>query len=432
MKARLSPSRPVVLAAAATVLAVACVVAAASPPAAPSAVRSTAESLARTSSPLRTLLVEPAAGLEKIYESIAAAKRSIDLEMYELADPEAESLLVQAASRGVNVRVVLDRNLEGPRNAAAYGYLTSHHVSVHWAPPGFAADHEKAMVVDTDEAWIMTLNFTSAYYANTRDVALLDAIPADVHAVVATFDHDFAGKSIDPSDGSDLVWSPTNASGALLSLIAGARSSLWVENEEMSDTTIVDALITAARRGVAVHVVMNDTSEYAKEFDTLAAGGAKVATYPGDPGLYIHAKVVVADPATSYARAFVGSENFSFASLLHNRELGITTRSAAVVSALAATVEHDFAGAVAWRAPAPAPSAWCKASAAPANDGYPGDYTVSIHSNQPRSEATASDANDRYAHETSTAGSAYLTLWHQSPGERITVTVGSAHCSTTA
>lgn len=388
--------------------------------------------LHRSAAAVRTLLVEPAAGLAKIYASIAGAKKSIDLEMYELVDPEAEHLLAQAAARGVDVRVILDHRLEGSRNGAAYDYLTSHHVSVAWAPPAFYADHEKAMVIDTDEAWIMTLNLTSEYYANTRDFALLDTFPPDVRAIAATFDADFTHNSIVPSVGADLVWSPTNAASVLLSTLGAARSSLWVESEELSDATVVSALVAAARRGVAVHVVMNDTAEYADAFDALVRAGAKVGTYPGDPGLYIHAKVIVVDAGTSRGEAFLGSENFSWTSLHENRELGLVTRSASIVQSLAAVVERDYADSSPWHAPAATPSAaWCTATAAPSNDGYSGDYTVYVHSNQPYAAATASDATDKYSHETNATGTAHITLWHQYTGEHVTVTVGRARCSTT-
>jgi cardiolipin synthase A/B len=393
----------------------------------------------RSASAVRTLLVEPTDGIGKIYDSIAAAKKSIDLEMYELVDPKAESLLAQAAARGVDVRVILDHHLEGARNAAAYAYLTSHHVAVTWAPPAFDADHEKAMVVDTDAAWIMTLNLTSEYYANTRDFAVLDANRADVKAIVATFNADFADHAIVPSDGADLVWSPTNASSALLSMIAAAHSSLWVESEELSDAGVIDALASAARRGVAVHVIMNGTSEYASAFDTLVKAGAKVGTYPGDPGLYIHAKVIVDDPGTANAEAFLGSENFSSASLLYNRELGLITRSALVVNGLAAVLKRDFAGSTAWRAKtttttttAPPRAASCTARAASADDGYPGDYYVYVYSNQPHTKATASDARDTWSDDTNSSGYVRILLYYTSPGMTITVTVGGAHCSTTA
>jgi hypothetical protein len=76
--------------------------------------------------------------------------------------------------------------------------------------------------------------------------------------------------------------------------------------------------------------------------------------------------------------------------------------------------------------------AWCTASASPANDGYSGDYTVHITSDEPDQEATASDAGDTWHEYTGSSGAATITLWHTSAGETIKVTVGSASCSTTA
>ncbi len=76
--------------------------------------------------------------------------------------------------------------------------------------------------------------------------------------------------------------------------------------------------------------------------------------------------------------------------------------------------------------------AWCRASAAPSADGYSGDYDVFIHSNQPDTEATATDAGDTWSHPTDGSGYADVRLWHTSPGEHISVTVGTASCSATA
>lgn len=85
--------------------------------------------------------------------------------------------------------------------------------------------------------------------------------------------------------------------------------------------------------------------------------------------------------------------------------------------------------------PTTAPSsggAWCSASAAPSNDGYPGDYDVYIHSNQPDMEATATDAGDSHHDETDSTGYVDIRLWNTSPGEEIAVTVNGATCSTAA
>lgn len=74
----------------------------------------------------------------------------------------------------------------------------------------------------------------------------------------------------------------------------------------------------------------------------------------------------------------------------------------------------------------------CMATAAWADDGYPGDYYISITSNQPYTEATASDATDRWSKDTNGSGSAMILLYYTYSGESISVTVGSARCSTSA
>jgi hypothetical protein len=89
-------------------------------------------------------------------------------------------------------------------------------------------------------------------------------------------------------------------------------------------------------------------------------------------------------------------------------------------------------GAAAGGAAAPSGNATCAATAAPANDGYSGDYYVSVTSNQPNQRATASDANDSWSHDTDASGSARILLYHSSAGEQIDVTVGAASCSTVA
>ena len=75
---------------------------------------------------------------------------------------------------------------------------------------------------------------------------------------------------------------------------------------------------------------------------------------------------------------------------------------------------------------------WCTASSAPANDGHSGDYNVSIKSTQPGIKATASDATDSYSGTTNSAGSVTILLYYQKAEEKVTVTVGTATCTTNA
>jgi cardiolipin synthase A/B len=61
-----------------------------------------------------------------------------------------------------------------------------------------------------------------------------------------------------------------------------------------------------------------------------------------DNVLYIHAKAVVADAGRKDQQVFVGSENFSTASLDDNRELGVHTTDPAVISVVSATLARDY------------------------------------------------------------------------------------------
>ncbi len=294
-----------------------------------------------------TLLTEPEQGMDPIYALLAGAARTLDMAMYELADPRAEQILASDAGRGVLVRVILDGRNERRENAAAYTYLRARGVQVVWAPSTLSYFHEKAVVVDVGQAdqrsLVMTLNLTSRYYPTSRDFAVIDSQPADVDAIERVFDDDYRSQDapLGESAGDDLLWSPGSGPG-LVSLINSARRSLVVENEEMSAPAIIDALMAASRRGVMVEVVMTASPDWNGAFRELLAAGVRVRTYLDlDTDLYIHAKAIVADVTTAY----VGSENFSIASLDHDRELGLITRAQATVAGLAAIMASDYAGA---------------------------------------------------------------------------------------
>jgi len=323
--------------------------AASSGPAAPSPAAPAATAAAPPPATALSVLAEPQAGIRPIDQIITGARSSAELTMYELNDPTAEADLAADAARGVDVRVILDQHLEKSRNTAAYDYLTAHHVHVAWAPAG-TTYHQKTLTTDNTTSVIMTLNLVTADYPGTRDFAVIDKTPADVTAIVATFNADYAGHAITPPDGADLVWSPTGAQPSILSVINGAATTLAVENEEMDDTAVTSALEHAAHRGVSVTLTMTADSDWDTALRELAAAGVHIRLYPDDShALYIHAKAIVADAGHPDQRVLVGSENFSVASLDYNRELGLVTATPAVVAAINAALASDYAGATAYR-----------------------------------------------------------------------------------
>jgi cardiolipin synthase A/B len=382
------------------------------------------------------VLTEPQAGMGPVYELVTAAHSSVDLTIYELADPIAEADLAADAARGVDVRVILDQHLEQSANAAAYGYLSAHGVHVRWGAAG-TTYHQKTLTVDDATSVIMTLNLVTDDYPSTRDFAVVDTRRADVAAIVATFNADFAGRVITPPDDTDLVWSPSNAQSYVLAVINGAAHTLAVEDEEMDDPVVTGALAAAAQRGVNVTITMTADPEWDQSLAELARAGVHIRLFPDDSSaLYIHAKAIVADAGRSGQQAIVGSQNFSVASLDHNRELGIVIRDSPIVKAISATLAGDFAGATPYSpaitpggAPGTGSSAWCTATATVYN-AYDNENNVYVHSSEPYQSAIATAGGYSHTYETDGSGYALIYLNGPPPGTQITVTVGSATCTT--
>jgi cardiolipin synthase A/B len=291
---------------------------------------------------------QPDLSVTPLYQYIQTATSALDMTMYELVDTTFQQDLVALAAKGVKVRVILDQALEKTNNTPTFDYLNANGVQTVWANPIFQASHQKTITLDGKSTAIMTLNLTSRYYNSSRDFAVIDTSANDIAAIEATFNADFTAASITPPLGDDLVWSPTNAQPALIALINSAKVSLNVENEEMADNAIVTALSNAAKNGVKVQVTMTDNSAYTTEFNTLKAAGVQIHTYAQTASLYIHAKVVLVDFGQTRQQAFVGSENFSNASLTENRELGLTLSDPAILQTLNTTMNSDFAGGTAF------------------------------------------------------------------------------------
>ena len=320
--------------------------------------------LGTTESITRALYVfpEPDASITPLYALVNSAQQTIDLTMWGLEDTTFLDDLVAACNRGVTVRVILDYGDNFSVNTPAFNQLNAvPNCSAVWANTAFVVTHQKSFILDGTQVVIMSLNLESVSYSSTRDYALLENDPADIAAIQATFNADYAAGtpssgiagtsdfSYAPAAGDNLIWSPTTAQAAMLAIISNAKSTLLVENEEMGAANIVSALVTACQNGVVVHIAMVSQSSYATQFKTLEAAGCGVHVYPNTTnGFYVHAKAVVADYGLTTQNVYMGSINYSNASMTQNRELGLYITDVASVQSLNTTMSADYAGGTAY------------------------------------------------------------------------------------
>ncbi|MBX5452140.1 phospholipase D-like domain-containing protein [Thermogemmatispora sp.] len=292
------------------------------------------------------VFVEPQAGERVILEAIASAQRSLAIEIYLLTDSSVIRALEDAARRGLTVRVMLEPHPYGASSPdRIIEQLRAAGVLARYTNPAFPLTHAKLMIVDNQRAYIMTGNFSRAALGGNRSGAnreygIIDSWPEDVSSLRELFEADWRRTATASGiKNAHLVISPGNARTALQRLIGEAQHRLLIEEEEMKDQQIEEALVAAERRGVRVQVILPAPREGADpNADGIAALLQGGVTVREDDQLYMHAKMLMVDGQ----EAFIGSENCSPAALESNREVGILVADEEVLAKLQATFQTDW------------------------------------------------------------------------------------------
>ena len=173
----------------------------------------------------------------------------------------------------------------------------------------------------------------------------MKAIPlASAFAVAACTVALLAGCAVTPSKPSEfaLVQYPDAGFGGLYAQTAGATKSIDMEMYELSDRTEESDLIAAAKRGVAVRILLDSAYEEKQyntsAFDRLEKGGVQARW--ADPGTIFHTKLTVFDGAT----ADISSANLTSQYYATTRDATIVDTYPVHVSAIEKTFEGDWNG----------------------------------------------------------------------------------------
>ncbi|MEO7110246.1 MAG: phospholipase D-like domain-containing protein [Polyangiaceae bacterium] len=293
-----------------------------------------------------SIIVEPSDDGAALLSAIKNAKKSVHMTMYILTDSDTISALTAQKGQIDDVKVVLNQNFPGTQgnsNANAYQALHNTDASmVTYASSSFTYTHEKCIIIDGTTAWIMTMNESSSAPTSNREYLAVDNDPADVAEAEAIFEADFAHASISPS--GNLLVAPDNDKARIRALLGTATTSIDLEVEELSDYDVVNDLANLADAGSKVRVVLSDitpTSAQSAAMAKLKAHSNVSLVTLHDP--YIHAKAIIVDGA----RMYVGSANLTENSMDHNRELGLVTEKADVISPVQTALNGDFAAGTA-------------------------------------------------------------------------------------
>ena len=273
------------------------------------------------------LIVQPDDGIEPILKTIEKAKKSLDIKMFQFTDPILIQAVIEAHKRGVKVRVMLNpsRFTGEHDNDEAFSMFRDAKVPVEETNPKYPITHEKSMVVDGKQAFIMSLNWAPKYFGLTRDYGLVTNDPAEVAEVAGCFEADWNRTDFPPPLSSNIIWSVGKARQEVIDFINGAKQSLFIQHEKYVDTPVIEALVRSKmKNNVKVHAMALPVHSLRDFYQLDGIAGLRLLEDLGIyvhklKGTHLHAKLILADES----RALLSSFNIYPKCFNERRELGI-------------------------------------------------------------------------------------------------------------
>ncbi|MBX6351535.1 MAG: hypothetical protein IRZ11_08535 [Clostridia bacterium] len=262
--------------------------------------------------------------------AISRARERVDLELYELGDPELVAAVVGAEGRGVAVRVILDATEDYSRKSLGELEAAGVPVKAFRVPGGI--DHVKLLVAD-GAVLFGGVNWGPRSWENHDFDLAWPGAPGTPPPPAELLGHVGRDWSADrPTDREDgpVVYADGHIAQAVLAAVAGAEKAIAILAADLSDRDTLQALAAAAARGVRVTAVVSSQEKATREAARwLGDRGVPIRYYRGPATL--HAKVLVVDERV----VVLGSANFSYHAYHANHELAVRLIAPGLARALA-------------------------------------------------------------------------------------------------
>ena len=274
------------------------------------------------------LLVQPDDGLRLLVKAISNAARNIEIVIFRFNQREIERALANAVTRGVSVHALIAHtNRAGEENLRKLELrLLAAGVSVARTANDLERYHDKLMLVDRRELYILAFNWTYADIERSRSFGVITRRPALVQEAARLFEADARRHPYHPGPGN-LVVSPVNARKLLSGFIKGTRKRLIIYDPKVSDPAMIGLLKERCRAGVDIKILGRLTREI--------PGVAVRKLAP----MRLHTRTMVSDGNL----VFVGSQSLRALELDGRREVGVIFRDPKIAARLVQTFTQDWA-----------------------------------------------------------------------------------------
>jgi len=274
------------------------------------------------------LLVQKGDGLAPLIDGIDTAKNRIEIVIFRCDRREIEKALANAVGRGVHVHALITyTNRGGEKNLRKLELrLLAAGVSVARTADDLTRYHDKLMIIDRRELYILAFNLTRIDIDHSRSFGIITKDRKLVQEAVKLFEADQKRQPYTPGLATFLV-SPENARKELARFIKGAKKELLICDPEVSDPEMICLLEECLKAGVDIKII-----------GRLMSRGAKLPTRK-QPRLRLHTRTVIRDRS----QAFIGSQSLRKLELDARREVGVIFQDPGAVSRLISTFQEDWA-----------------------------------------------------------------------------------------
>jgi len=273
------------------------------------------------------LLVQPGDGVAPLVEAINAAKARVEIAIFRFDRAEIERALANAAARGVFVHALIAyTNRGGERNLRKLEMrLLQAGITVARTSDDLIRYHDKFLIVDRRELFLLSFNFTHLDIDHSRCFGLVTTNPKLVAEAVKLFEADTKRQPYVPGLAAFVV-SPLNARKQLAAFLKGAKKELLIYDPEISDPAMLRLLDARAQAEVEIKVIGRLSHAVSK----LAV--RKLST------MRLHTRTIIRDGK----QAFVGSQSLRELELGSRREVGVIFRDKKIVGKLAKIFHEDW------------------------------------------------------------------------------------------
>ena len=273
--------------------------------------------------------------IQDIVLKISKTRKNIYLNSYIFTEKRIKKALIEAGKRGVDVKVILEKNVYNAPNVnkATYEELKENNIPVVWsASKNFSLNHAKYIVFD-DVVLVSTWNYSYSNFTKKRDLFLYVTDATFLKNMVNLFENDFSGeKTFFNQD--NVVLSSYDARWKLSKLIQESQSSILMYAPYLQDDLLISLLKTKIKDWINIKIVTNVSEKSEQDIKDLIDLGLEIVFSP----LEIHAKSIDVDGKVVY----IGSINFSTSSIDKNREVWLLISHENIIKQFEDVFYRDF------------------------------------------------------------------------------------------